>query len=159
MRGGGAPCTLTASSTSAITPKPGARPTTSWNTSPCTSIGTPGKLSELSVDRLAYRLDVTPQWVRQLRARLVASGELLVQQSRGRHPNVYRIRYERCPACPPPNPKRLCCKNWLEGEEGLVETARYAANPNSWLIIRFCPRTSPLATPSSWPLRSMCMAS
>jgi hypothetical protein len=60
---------------------------------------------ELSVDRLAHRLDVTPQWVRQLRARLVAAGELLVQQSRGRHPNVYRIPYERCPACQGGHPK------------------------------------------------------
>ena len=58
-----------------------------------------GEAFELSVDRLAHRLDVTPQWVRQLRARLVASGELMVQQSRGRRPNVYRIPYERCPAC------------------------------------------------------------
>jgi hypothetical protein len=64
-----------------------------------------GEAFELSVDRLAHRLDVTPQWVRQLRARLVASGELLVQQSRGRHPNVYRIPYERCPACQGGNPK------------------------------------------------------
>jgi hypothetical protein len=58
-----------------------------------------GEAFELSVDRLAHRLDVTPQWVRQLRARLVATGELEIQQSRDRHPNVYRIPYERCPAC------------------------------------------------------------
>jgi hypothetical protein len=52
-----------------------------------------------SVDRLAVRLDVTPQWIRQLRARLVAEGELIFKQSRGRHPNVYIIPWERCPAC------------------------------------------------------------
>jgi hypothetical protein len=64
-----------------------------------------GEAFELSVDRLAHRLDVTPQWVRQLRTRLVAAGELEIQQSRGRHPNVYRIPYERCPACRAGNPK------------------------------------------------------
>jgi hypothetical protein len=58
-----------------------------------------------SVDRLADRLDVTPQWVRQLRARLVAEGELILKLSRGRHPNVYIIPYERCPACQGVNPK------------------------------------------------------
>ena len=64
-----------------------------------------GEAFELSVDRLAHRLDVTPQWVRQLRARLVAAGELEIQQSRGRRLNVYRIPYERCPACRAGNPK------------------------------------------------------
>ena len=64
-----------------------------------------GEAFELSVDRLAHRLDVTPQWVRQLRTRLVAAGELEIQQSRGRRPNVYRIPYERCPACRAANPK------------------------------------------------------
>ncbi len=58
-----------------------------------------------SVERLADRLDVTPQWVRQLRARLVAEGELILKPSRGRHPNVYVIPYERCPACQGINPK------------------------------------------------------
>jgi hypothetical protein len=58
-----------------------------------------------SVERLAERLDVTPQWVRQLRARLVAEGELIFKQSNGRHPNVYIIPYERCPACQGLNPK------------------------------------------------------
>jgi hypothetical protein len=58
-----------------------------------------------SVDRLADRLDITPQWVRQLRARLVAEGELVFKQSRGRHPNVYIIPFERCPACQSLNPK------------------------------------------------------
>jgi hypothetical protein len=58
-----------------------------------------------SVERLADRLDITPQWVRQLRARLVAEGELIFKQSRGRHPNVYIIPYERCPACQGLNPK------------------------------------------------------
>jgi hypothetical protein len=58
-----------------------------------------------SVERLADRLDITPQWVRQLRARLVAEGELILKPSRGRHPNVYIIPYERCPACQNLNPK------------------------------------------------------
>jgi hypothetical protein len=64
-----------------------------------------GEAFDLSVERLADRLDVTPQWVRQLRTRLVEMGELLVKQSRGRHPNVYVIPYERCPACQGGNPK------------------------------------------------------
>jgi hypothetical protein len=64
-----------------------------------------GEAFELTVDRVAHRLKITPQWVRQLRARLVASGELLVKPSRGRHPNVYIIPYARCPACQGANPK------------------------------------------------------
>ena len=64
-----------------------------------------GEAFDLTVERLAHRLDVTLQWVGQLRARLVQAGELIVQQSRGRHPNVYRIPYERCPACQGANPK------------------------------------------------------
>jgi predicted ArsR family transcriptional regulator len=56
-------------------------------------IGAPRCANLLWTD-LAHRLEVTPQWVRQLRTRLVAAGELMVQQSRGRHPNVYRIPYE-----------------------------------------------------------------
>jgi hypothetical protein len=64
-----------------------------------------GEAFELTVERLAHRLEVTPQWVGQLRRRLVESGELLVKQSRGRHPNVYIIPYERCPACQGVNPK------------------------------------------------------
>src|SRR5262245_61068960 len=64
-----------------------------------------GEAFQLTVDRLAYRLQVTPQWVGQLRHQLVEAGELLVQQSRGRHPNVYVIPYARCPACQQANPK------------------------------------------------------
>jgi hypothetical protein len=64
-----------------------------------------GEAFDLSVERLADRLDITPQWVRQLRTRLVETGELMVKQSRGRHPNVYIIPYERCPACQGGNPK------------------------------------------------------
>jgi hypothetical protein len=64
-----------------------------------------GEAFDLSVERLADRLDVTPQWVRQLRTRLVETGELIVKQSRGRHPNVYVIPYERCPACQGGNPQ------------------------------------------------------
>jgi hypothetical protein len=65
-----------------------------------------GEAFELSVDRLAHRLDVTPQWVRRLKARLVEAGELIVQQSRGRRPNIYRIPTERCHACQATNPKQ-----------------------------------------------------
>src|SRR5918997_1601517 len=64
-----------------------------------------GEAFDLSVERLADRLDVTPQWVRQLRTRLVETGELIVKMSRGRHSNVYVIPYKRCPACQGGNPK------------------------------------------------------
>jgi hypothetical protein len=64
-----------------------------------------GEAFDLTVERLAHRLAVTPQWVGQLRARLVQAGELIVKQSRGRHANVYMIPYERCPACQGINPK------------------------------------------------------
>ncbi len=64
-----------------------------------------GEAFDLSVERLTYRLDVTPQWVRQLRTRLVETGELIVKMSRGRHCNVYVIPYESCPACQGGNPK------------------------------------------------------
>jgi hypothetical protein len=60
-----------------------------------------GEAFELTVDRIAHRLQVSSQWVGQLRRQLIASGELLVKPSRGRHPNVYVIPYERCPACNP----------------------------------------------------------
>jgi hypothetical protein len=66
-----------------------------------------GEAFELNVDRLAYQLHVTPQWIRQLLHTLIDAGELLVERSRGRYPNVYRIPIEHCPACqarhtPPP---------------------------------------------------------
>jgi hypothetical protein len=74
-----------------------------------------GEAFLLSVDRLAHQLGVTPQWTRRLLHTLIASGELIVARSRGRHANVYRIPYERCHACqavppqsstpPEPNPK------------------------------------------------------
>jgi len=64
-----------------------------------------GEAFDLTVERLAHHLHVTPQWVGQLKAQLVATGELLVKQSRGRHPNVYIIPWERCPACQGDNPK------------------------------------------------------
>jgi hypothetical protein len=64
-----------------------------------------GEAFELTVDRVAHRLNITSQWVRQLRARLVQSGELIVRQSPGRRPNVYMIPYADCPACQAANPK------------------------------------------------------
>jgi hypothetical protein len=64
-----------------------------------------GEAFELTVDRIAYRLQVSSQWVGQLRRQLVESGELIIRQSRGRRPNVYVIPTERCPAC---NPHAAC---------------------------------------------------
>jgi hypothetical protein len=64
-----------------------------------------GEAFELTVERIAHRLHVTSQWVGQLRRQLVETGELIVQQSRGRRPNIYRIPYERYPACQGDNPK------------------------------------------------------
>jgi len=59
-----------------------------------------GTAFELTIERLA----VTPQWARRLLNTLIASGEVLVERSRGRHPNRYRIPYERCHACQDTNP-------------------------------------------------------
>jgi hypothetical protein len=64
-----------------------------------------GEAFELTVDRIAHRLQVSSQWVGQLRRQLIETGELLVKQSRGRRPNVYIIPYERCPACQHANPQ------------------------------------------------------
>jgi len=64
-----------------------------------------GEAFELTVDRVASRLGISPQWVRQLRARLVASGELIFRQSPGRRPNIYVIPYARCHLCQQGNPK------------------------------------------------------
>ena len=64
-----------------------------------------GEAFELTVDRIAHRLQVSSQWVGQLRRQLIETGELIVKQSRGRRPNVYLIPYERCPACRHANPK------------------------------------------------------
>jgi hypothetical protein len=63
-----------------------------------------GEAFELTVDRIAHRLQVSPQWVGQLRRQLLASGELLIKQSHGRRPNVYVIPYERCHLCQQANP-------------------------------------------------------
>jgi hypothetical protein len=38
-------------------------------------------------------------------------------------------------------------------------STRDAAQLHIWVMTRCCPRTSPLVTPSSWRLWSMCMAS
>jgi hypothetical protein len=64
-----------------------------------------GEAFELSVERQAHRHAITPEWTRRLRNTLIACGELIVQRSRGRHPNVYIIPYERCHACQGGNPK------------------------------------------------------
>jgi hypothetical protein len=64
-----------------------------------------GEAFQLTVDRIAHRLQVSSQWVGQLRRQLIEAGELLVKPSRGRYPNVYVIPYERCPACQGLNPK------------------------------------------------------
>src|SRR5262245_31457632 len=85
-----------------------------------------GEAFELTVDRIAHRLQVSSQWVGQLRRQLVEAGELILKQSRGRRPNVYVIPYERCPLCQQTNPKVV----W-EGEDGnpKVEFGVEDANP------------------------------
>ena len=91
-----------------------------------------GEAFDLSVERLADRLDVTPQWVRQLRTRLVETGELIVRQSRGRHPNVYVIPYERCPACQGGNPKVELPVEINPDDSNLqVETTQPASQPET----------------------------
>jgi hypothetical protein len=95
-----------------------------------------GEAFELTVERLAHRLEVTPQWVGRLLNRLIASGELSVQRSRGRHPNVYRIPYERCHVCQGDNPKL----------EFGVHRDRDHVNPK---LPAFQPQTEGPATPNS----------
>lgn len=97
-----------------------------------------GEAFDLTVARLAHRLDVTPQWVGQLRARLVQAGELIVKQSRGRHANVYIIPYARCPACQGVNPKL----------EFRVEANRDDVNPK---VPSAQPQSTGPATPKSAP--------
>ena len=89
-----------------------------------------GEAFDLSVERLADRLDVTPQWVRQLRTRLVETGELIVKMSRGRRPNVYVIPYECCPACQGGNPKvELPVDNIPDDSNPQVDTPNPQVNP------------------------------
>jgi hypothetical protein len=64
-----------------------------------------GEAFELSVERLAHRHAITPEWTRRLLHGLIATGELVVERSRGRHPNRYRFPLERCPACQDTNPE------------------------------------------------------
>jgi hypothetical protein len=58
-----------------------------------------GEAFELSVERQAHRHQITPEWTRRLLNGLIATGELIVERSRGRYPNRYRFPLERCPAC------------------------------------------------------------
>jgi hypothetical protein len=58
-----------------------------------------GEAFELSVERQAHRHAITPEWTRRLLNGLIATGELIVERSRGRYPNRYRFPLERCPAC------------------------------------------------------------
>jgi hypothetical protein len=58
-----------------------------------------GEAFELSVERQAHRHTITPEWTRRLLNGLIATGELIVERSRGRYPNRYRFPLERCPAC------------------------------------------------------------
>jgi hypothetical protein len=58
-----------------------------------------GEAFELSVERQALRHAITPEWTRRLLNGLIATGELIVERSRGRYPNRYRFPLERCPAC------------------------------------------------------------
>lgn len=58
-----------------------------------------GEAFELSIERQAHRHQITPEWTRRLLNGLIATGELVVERSRGRHPNRYRFPLERCHAC------------------------------------------------------------
>jgi hypothetical protein len=91
-----------------------------------------GEAFDLSVERLADRLEVTPQWVRQLRTRLVETGELIVKLSRGRHPNVYVIPYEHCHACQGGNPKvELPVDNIPDDSNPQVDTPQPDTQPET----------------------------
>jgi hypothetical protein len=58
-----------------------------------------GEAFALSVERLAHRHQITPEWTRKLLNGVIATGELVVERSRGRYPNRYRFPLERCHAC------------------------------------------------------------
>jgi hypothetical protein len=58
-----------------------------------------GEAFELTIERQAQRHQITPEWTRILLNGLIATGELVVERSRGRHPNRYRFPLERCHAC------------------------------------------------------------
>ena len=58
-----------------------------------------GEAFELTIERQAHRHQITPEWTRMLLNGVIATGELLVERSRGRHPNRYRFPLERCQAC------------------------------------------------------------
>ena len=58
-----------------------------------------GEAFELTIERQALRHQLTPEWTRILLNGVIATGELVVERSRGRHPNRYRFPLERCHAC------------------------------------------------------------
>ena len=58
-----------------------------------------GEAFELTIERQAQRHQLTPEWTRILLNGVIATGELVVERSRGRHPNRYRFPLERCHAC------------------------------------------------------------
>jgi hypothetical protein len=58
-----------------------------------------GEAFELTIARQALRHQLTPEWTRILLNGVIATGELIVERSRGRHPNRYRFPLERCHAC------------------------------------------------------------
>jgi hypothetical protein len=58
-----------------------------------------GEAFELTIERQAHRHQITPEWTRILLNGVIATGELVVERSRGRHPNRYRFPLERCHAC------------------------------------------------------------
>jgi hypothetical protein len=58
-----------------------------------------GEAFELTIERQAQRHQLTPEWTRILLNGVIATGELVVERSRGRHPNRYRFPLERCSAC------------------------------------------------------------
>ena len=58
-----------------------------------------GEAFALTIERQALRHQITPEWTRILLNGVIATGELVVERSRGRHPNRYRFPLERCHAC------------------------------------------------------------
>jgi hypothetical protein len=64
-----------------------------------------GEAFELTIERQAHRHQITPEWTRILLNGVIATGELLVERSRWRHPNRYRFPLERCQACQASNPE------------------------------------------------------
>jgi hypothetical protein len=101
-----------------------------------------GEAFELTIERQAHRHAITPEWTRILLNGLIATGELIVERSRGRYPNRYRFPLERCPACQDANPQG-------EGEDDINPEVELGDDINPKLQPQTQPQTPGPSTPNS----------